>query len=58
MSREKKDGIKKTYYIEKALAEKLKTFCAETGRTETKVVELSVKEYLTKHVNDHEIETR
>lgn len=58
MSREKKDGIKKTYYIEKSLAEDLKAFCAETGRTETRVVELSVKEYLAKHDTGYETEAR
>ena len=49
MPKEKKDGIKKTYYIEKELALKLKKFCIETGRTETRVVELSLEEFLRKY---------
>ena len=52
MAREKKDGVRTNYYLEKKLIEKLDAFCKRTGRTKTKVVEIAIKEYLERHEED------
>ena len=44
-----KDGIKVSYVLDRETAENLDKFCAETGRTKTKVVELAIMEYIKKH---------
>ena len=44
-----KDGIKVSYVLDRKTAESLDKFCAETGRTKTKVVELAVQEYIKRH---------
>lgn len=49
MSREKKDGIKTNYYLDKDVVDALTEFCKRTARTKTKVVELAILEYLENH---------
>lgn len=44
-----KDGIKVSYVLDRKVAEALDKFCAETGRTKTKVVELAIIEFIKKH---------
>ena len=52
MAKEKKDGVKVNYMLERDLAESLDEFCERTGRTRTKVVEMAIRDYLEKHKDD------
>lgn len=52
MSREVKDGVRHNFIIEKEISDELVDFCKRTGRTKTKVVEIAIKEYLTKHKDE------
>lgn len=46
----KKEGaVKVSYVLDGKVAETLDTFCEETGRTKTKVVELAIMEFIEKH---------
>jgi len=52
MAKEKKDGIKVNYVLEREIAEALDAFCERTGRTKTRVVEMAIKDFLERHKND------
>lgn len=52
MAKEKKEGVRTNYYLEKQIVDELDEFCERTGRTKTKVVEIALKEYLEKHKDE------
>lgn len=52
MAKEKKDGVKVNYILERKLSDTLDEFCSRTGRTKTWVVEKALKEFLEKHKDD------
>ena len=50
--KEKKDGIKVNYILDRRIAEALEEFCEKTGRTKTKVVELALEKFIEEHKNE------
>lgn len=49
MARPAKEGVKRSFLIEKELSERLDKFCYDTARTRTRVVEIAIEEYLERH---------
>ena len=49
MAKQKKDGIKATFIIERPIFQILDDFCEKTGRTKTKVVEMAIDDYIKRH---------
>lgn len=49
MPRPKKGSVKVSYTLEREVVDLLDTFCEETGRTKTKVVEMAIKAFVEKH---------
>lgn len=47
-----KDGVKTNFLMEKKISEKLKEYCEKTGRTKTKVIEMALKEFLERHMEE------
>ena len=50
--KDKKDGIKVNYILDRRIAESLEEFCQKTGRTKTKVVELALEKFIEEHKNE------
>lgn len=50
--KDKKDGIKVNYILDRRIAESLEEFCEKTGRTKTKVVELALEKFIEEHKNE------
>ena len=50
--KDKKDGIKVNYILDRRIAEALEEFCDKTGRTKTKVVELALEKFIEEHKNE------
>lgn len=46
-----KDGVRRSFLIERELSEALDEFCEKTARSKTKVVEAAIKEYMEKHAD-------
>ena len=49
MAKQRKDSIKVSYALDRAVAERLDDFCMTTGRTKTKVIEIALQEYIDQH---------
>lgn len=49
MPRPKKDNVKVSYTLEREVVELLDTFCEETGRTKTRVVEMAIRAFVKEH---------
>lgn len=50
--KDKKDGVRTHFYLERDISESLDDFCERTARTKTRVVELALKDYLEKHKDE------
>ena len=49
MARQKKEGVYANFYLDKNLSELLETYCAQTDRTKTAVVERALRDYFEKN---------
>ena len=52
MAREKRNATKVSYNIDNELLAKLKEYSQKTGRYETRVIEMALKEFFEKHKDD------
>ena len=52
MAKAKKDGTKVCYMISNDILKELETFCEETGRSHTKVIEMALKKYIEENRED------
>ena len=52
MAKAKKDGTKVSYVLSNDILKELETFCEETGRSRTKVIEMALKKYLEENRKD------
>lgn len=52
MAKEKRDATKVSYIISNELLKELEEFCERTGRTKTKVIEMSLRLFLDEHKDD------
>jgi hypothetical protein len=50
MARQKKEGIKVTYYIKVSTAEMLEAYCSSTGIPKSVIVDKLITDYLEKQV--------
>lgn len=52
MGREKRNAKKVSYNLDNELLARLKEYCRKTGRYETRVIEIALKEFFEKHKDD------
>ena len=52
VGRPPKDGVKRSFILERSLSERFDDYCYDTARNKTRVIEQAIEEYMKNHPID------